>query len=103
MDFVKSSSYYLYGKSNEIKTSYEASIPVKGKNIIIADDLVDLTNNEDELTSRTIKVTNLADELTTRVVEVKNHANDVTKHVVEVKNRANELRKLTISALDVKI
>jgi len=41
MDFVKSSSYYLYGKSGETKTSYEASIPIKDKNVIIADDLID--------------------------------------------------------------
>ncbi len=41
MDFITSSSYYLDQQSSDIKTSYEASIPIKGKDIIIADDLVD--------------------------------------------------------------
>lgn len=41
MDFISSSSYYLDKQNSEIKTSYDASIPIKGKNIIIADDLVD--------------------------------------------------------------
>ncbi len=41
IDFVTSSSYYLDKQNDQIKTKYEASIPIKGKNVIIADDLVD--------------------------------------------------------------
>lgn len=41
MDFITSSSYYLDSQADTMRTSYEASIPIKGKNIIIADDLID--------------------------------------------------------------
>jgi len=41
MDFITSSSYYLDKQSSDIKTSYDASVPVKGKDVILADDLVD--------------------------------------------------------------
>ncbi len=41
MDFITSSSYYLDGKSGEHKVSYEASEPIKGRHIILADDLID--------------------------------------------------------------
>ncbi len=41
MDFVTSSSYYLDKQNKQIKTKYEATIPIKGKNIIIVDDYVD--------------------------------------------------------------
>ena len=41
MDFVSSSSYYLDKQRSDIKTSYDATVPIKGKNIIIADDLID--------------------------------------------------------------
>ena len=50
MDFVKSSSYYLYGKSGETKTSYAATVPIKGKNVIIADDLVDSGHTMQKIT-----------------------------------------------------
>lgn len=41
MDFITSSSYYLDKQTDSIRTRYEATIPIKGKNIIIADDLID--------------------------------------------------------------
>lgn len=41
MDFINSSSYFLDKQCKEIKTSYEATVPIKGKHIIIADDLID--------------------------------------------------------------
>lgn len=44
MDFITASSYYLDQRSDEVKTSYQASRPIKGKHVIIADDLVDSGN-----------------------------------------------------------
>ena len=51
MDFVKSSSYYLDSQLTETKTSYEASVPIKGKNIIIADDLIDSGHTIQKITN----------------------------------------------------
>lgn len=41
MDFITSSSYHLGGKSGEHTVSYEPSEPLKGKHIVLADDLID--------------------------------------------------------------
>ncbi len=41
MDFINSSSYYLDGKSGDHKITYEAIRPIKGKHVILADDLID--------------------------------------------------------------
>ncbi len=41
MDFITSSSYYLDGRKDEHKVSYEATTPIKGKHVILADDLID--------------------------------------------------------------
>lgn len=41
MDFITSSSYYLDKQSEIMKTSYDATIPIKGKHVVIADDLID--------------------------------------------------------------
>lgn len=50
MDFITSSSYYLDGKRDEHKVTYEASIPIKGKHVILADDLIDSGNTAIKLT-----------------------------------------------------
>lgn len=44
MDFITASSYYLDKQSDEVKTTYVAERPIKGKHVIIADDLVDSGN-----------------------------------------------------------
>lgn len=44
MDFITASSYYLDKRSDEIKTRYEASRPIKGKDVVILDDLIDSGN-----------------------------------------------------------
>lgn len=41
MDFVVSSSYYLDKQTDSLRTSYSATVPIKGKHVIVADDLVD--------------------------------------------------------------
>lgn len=41
MDFVSSSSYFLKNQLPNIVTKYEATIPIKGKHIIIIDDFID--------------------------------------------------------------
>lgn len=41
MDFISSSSYYLDKQLETHQTKYEATIPIKGKHIIITDDLID--------------------------------------------------------------
>ncbi|BDU67402.1 MAG: hypoxanthine-guanine phosphoribosyltransferase [Candidatus Tyloplasma litorale] len=41
MDFISSSSYYLDKQISEARVKYDATIPIKGKDIIITDDLVD--------------------------------------------------------------
>ncbi len=44
MDFITASSYYLDQRSDEVKTRYEASRPIKGKDVVILDDIVDSGN-----------------------------------------------------------
>lgn len=41
MDFISSSSYYLDSKLSEHKVSYDATVPIKGKHVVLADDLID--------------------------------------------------------------
>ncbi len=41
MDFITSSSYHLDGKSGEHKVAYEATTSIKGKHVILTDDLID--------------------------------------------------------------
>ncbi len=44
MDFITSSSYYLDGRAGEHKVVYEANVPIKGKHVILSDDLIDSGN-----------------------------------------------------------
>ncbi len=43
-DFIESSSYFLDKQVSIPKTRYEAKLPIKNKNVIIVDDLVDSGN-----------------------------------------------------------
>ncbi len=50
LDFITSSSYYLDGKSGEHKVSYEASEPIRGKHVVLCDDLIDSGDTAIKLT-----------------------------------------------------
>ncbi len=41
MDFVSSSSYYLDKQLDDNKITYHATLPIKNKHIVLADDLID--------------------------------------------------------------
>ncbi len=51
MDFITSSSYYLDGKAGEPKITYEATEPIKGKHVVLCDDLIDSGDTAIKITS----------------------------------------------------
>ena len=50
LDFVTSSSYYLDQQLNDIRTSYSATIPIKGKSVVVLDDMIDSGKTIDKIT-----------------------------------------------------
>lgn len=50
IDFIVSSSYHLDKQTDVLKTKYEAKVPIKGKHVIIVDDIVDSGKTMNKIT-----------------------------------------------------